>query len=364
MAKTSKHKITIVIVTIVTVIISVAFVLFYTPKKSTSTFPDTIDIDSKYYLQKQIALDYTITDYKDNLFIISDPLNSTEFSMGVCSYDGNIIISPIYKEVCFASDQTIKGWRTETDVYYFDLNGNVLAHGDYMDLKDTYEVQTSTNQELYTVQEFQSNIYSTDENGNPKKVVGKYVVYGSTNQEIVFPKNVKFKDVTVANITGKVFVGDVYDQIYYYSNDDKMALVKKDNLVYYCDMDGNNIFTINCKFVEDENGKPCFARKGFAELYPIYMFNRGYAITVNGENYGLINLEGDTIIDFNYKEIIELPYNLYIAKNDTGTAICDISQNEGLMSKYFENIQSFDDKIVLFDDKTNQSIVYSIELNL
>ena len=65
MAKTSKHKITIVIVTIVTVIISVAFVLFYTPKKSTSTFPDTIDIDSKYYLQRQIALDYTITDYKD-----------------------------------------------------------------------------------------------------------------------------------------------------------------------------------------------------------------------------------------------------------------------------------------------------------
>lgn len=363
MAKISKKQVNIIIVTLVTIIVSTAFIMFHNTKDNTSSFPNTIDIDSKYYLQKQIALNYTITDYQNDLFIINDTLNDTEFSMGVCSYDGNILISPMYKDVCFVSDETIKGWKSETDVYYFDLTGKTLAHGDYMDLKDTYEVQQSSSL-LYTVEKFESSIYSTDENGKPKKIIGKYVVYGSTNQEIVFPKNVDFKEVTIANVTGKVFVGDVYDEIYYYSHDDKMALVKKDNQVYYCDMDGNNIFTIDCKFIEDEDGKPCFARKGFAELYPIYMFNRGYAITVNGEKYGLINLEGNTIIDFKYDEIIQLPYNLYIAKNNDGTAICDISQNEGLISKYFKNIQSFDDSIILFDDDTNQSIVYSIELNL
>lgn len=363
MAKASKKRGIIIIIAIVTAVITIISIIIYTPKNKTSDFPSTIDIDSKYYLQKQATLNYTITDYQSELFIIDDLLADTEFSMGVCSTDGSILISPIYKDVCFVSDETIKGWRSETDVYYFDLNGIPLAHGDYMALKDTYEVEQS-NLLPYTVEEFQSSIYSTDEDGKPKKVIGKYVLYGTTTQEIVFPKNVEFKKVTIANVTGEVFVGDVYDEIYYYSDDDKMAMVKKDNLVYYCDMDGNNIFTIECKFVEDDDGNPCFARKGFSELYPIYMFNRGYAITVSGEKYGLINLEGTTIIDFNYDEIIELPYNLYIAKSSNGTAICDISQNEGYISRYFQNIQSFDDKIILFDDDTNQSIVYSIELNI
>jgi len=361
--KLSKKKILLVVIAIFSVIVSVLYIIFDKPKDTSSIFPDTINIDSKYYLQKMTSLNYTITDYKNELFIINDNSSETDFSMGVCSFDGNMLISPIYKEMCFVNDETIKGWKTETEVYYFDVNGHVLDHGEYIDLKDTYEVEQSS-LPLYTIEEFQSTIYSNDENGNPKKILGKYVVYGTTNKEIVFPKNTDFKEVTIANVTGKVFVGDVYDEIYYYSHDDKMVLVKKDNQVYYCDMDGNNIFTVDCKFVEDENGNPCFARKGLSELFPINMFNRGYAITVKGEKYGLINLEGKTIIDFNYDTIKELPYNLYIAINGEDVAICDISRNEGLISEYFKNIQSFEDIIILYDDNANQSIVYSIEMNL
>lgn len=364
MSKSFKKKLIVIIMIMITIIVSLLYIILYQPKDTASSFPDTISIDSKYYLQKMSSLDYAIFGYKDNNYIIQDTSKDDEFSMGICSLDGTILISPIYKDVCFIGDDTIKGWRTETDVYYFDITGRVLEHGEYNILKDTYESNIDTTSKSYSIEEFQSTVYSTDENGNPKKILGKYVVYGTSKEEIVFPTNTDFKDVTIANITGKVFVGDVYDEIYYYSHEDKMVLVKKDNQVYYCDIEGNSIFNIDCKFIEDDNGNPCFARKGYNELYPIYMFNHGYAITVKGEKYGLINLEGKTIIDFNYNEIIQLPYNLYIAKNDDGVAICDISKNEGLVSKYFNNIKSFDDIIILYDDEVNQSIVYSIEMNL
>lgn len=359
----SNKKLLMIIVMIITIILSTLYIVLYNPKDKSSTFPITIDIDSKYYLKQMTSLDYTVLDYQNELFIIQDTSLGTDFSTGIYSVNGNVLISPMYKDMCFINDEIIKGWKTETDVYYFDNTGKILAHGDYSDLKDTYEPPvTSVN--LYTIEEFQSTVYSNDENGNPKKVLGKYVVYGTSEKEIVFPTNVEFKDVTIANITGKVFVGDVYDEIYYYSHDDKMALVKKDDQLYYCDLNGTPIFNIECKFVEDENGNPCFARKGYSELFPIYMFNRGYAITVNDEKYGLINLEGKTIIDFNYDYIEELPYNLYIAKQDENVAICDITLNTGLVSQYFKNIQSFDDIIILYDDTCKQSIIYSIEMNL
>ncbi len=357
-----KHKHLILLTTIVAIVVATVWILFFGTKDNTSSYPDTIDIDSKYYLQKTDSIDYTVIDYNDGLFIVQDTTLDTTYSMGVYSTDGMVLISPMYQDMSFVSDSVIKGWKSETDVYYFDYTGKILDHGDYGTLKDTYEPPT-TSVEAYSIEEFQSTVYSNDEDGNPKKILGKYVTYG-TDGEIVFPKNVKFKTVTIANVKGTVFVGDVYDEIYYYSHDDQMALVKKDDEVYYCDLDGNPVFYVDCKFVEDDNGNPCFARKGSSELFPIYSFNRGYAITVQGENYGLINLEGKVIIDFEYDYIEQMPYNLYLAKQGENVAICDITLNTGLVSPYFENIQPFDDFVVLYDNSTNQSIIYSIEMNL
>jgi hypothetical protein len=357
-----KHRYLILVTTIVAIVLATVLILFVIPRENTSSYPDTIDIDSKYYLEKTDSLDYTVIDYNDGLFIVQDTTLDTDYSMGVYSTDGMLLVSPMYQDMSFVSDSVIKGWKSETDVYYFDYTGKVLDHGDYGTLKDTYETPT-TSVESYSVEEFQSTVYSNDEDGNPKKVLGKYVTYG-TEGEIVFPKNVKFKSVTIANVKGTVFVGDVYDEIYYYSHDDQIALVKKDDEVYYCDLDGNPIFYVDCKFVEDDDGNPCFARKGFSELFPIYSFNHGYAITVQGESYGLINLEGKVIIDFDYDYIQQMPYNLYLAKQGDSVAICDISLNTGLVSPYFKNTQPFDDFVVLYDDSTNQSIIYSIEMNI
>jgi hypothetical protein len=359
----SAKKFTIIGVTVViAILITIVYILFGT-SSNVSSYPDTITINSKYYLQKVVSLNCTVADYKDNLLIVNDNSVDGEYSMGVCTIDGNILISPMYKDMCFVGDDTIKGWKSETEVYYFDTSGKVLDYGEYSELKDTYEVATSS-EESYTIEEFQSTVYSTDEDGNPKKVLGKYVVYGTSQDDIVFPKNVKFEDVTIANITGKVFVGDVYDEIYYYSPEDKIALVKKDDQVYYCDDDGNPIFYVECNLVEDEDGNPCFSRKGYSELFPINMFDHGYAITVSGEKYGLINLEGKVIIDFNYDYIEELAYNLYVAKQGDSVAICDITTNEGLVSDYFKDIQPFEDTIVLYDETTNRSNVYTIEMSL
>lgn len=364
MHKTNRrsHRLLITLTTLVSLVLATVAILWLYPKAPTSTFPDKIDIDSKYYLSKTDTIGYTILDYSDGLFIVQDTTIDSDYSTGLYSTDGMVLVSPMYQGMCFISDSVVRGWKSETDVYYFDYEGKVLDHGDYSTLKDTYEPPV-TSSESYYVEEYQSTVYSTDEDGNPKKVLGKYVVYG-TEGEIVFPKNVKFKTVTIANVKGTVFEGDVYDEIYYYSHDDQIALVKKDDQLYYCDLDGNPIFYVDCKLVEDEDGKPCFARKGYSELFPIYSFNRGYAITVQGEYYGLINLEGDTIIDFKYDSIEQMPYNLYIATQGDDVAICDIALNTGLVSPYFKHIQSFDDFVVLFDEETQQSVVYSIEINV
>ena len=95
------------------------------------------------------------------------------------------------------------------------------------------------------------------------------------------------------------------------------------------------------------------------------MFENGYAITVKGQDYGVINLEGNTIIDFRYKDIIKLPYNLYLAIDyNDNCAICDISRNTGLNVPYFKDVKSFEDIIVTYDEASKQYVLYTIELNV
>ncbi len=362
-----KHKKLIVIVLIVvSVIASILYIALHDGGfGSTKNFPDVITVDDGYYLKKAITLDYQVVDMQDSLMIVEDTSNTeNEYSMGLANLDGAMLIEPVYSNMCFINSTTIKGWKSETEVCYFDNNGLILDSGSYSDLKDTYE-ETEYEIPEYTIEEFVSTVYSNDENGNPQLVVGKYVEYGTTKKEIVFPKNASFKEVTIANVKGKLYSGDVYDQIYYYSNEDKRVLVKKDRNVYYCDLDGKAIFNVDCSFIEDDEGNPCFVREGYGQPFPIYMFENGYAITVKGQDYGVINLEGNTIIDFRYKDIIKLPYNLYLAIDyNDNCAICDISRNTGLNVPYFKDVKSFEDIIVTYDETSKQYVLYTIELNV
>ena len=284
---------------------------------------------------------------------------------GVIDSQGNTVIDPVYQEMIVIPDE-----KTDVFLCTYDVDYNT----------GTYKTKAlnSKNDEILTGYDTIEAIANKDVNSlwyeeNILKVKkdGKYGLIDLKGKEIL---PIEYDDIQatlgvknslkiqkdgkygVANIEGKVVIKPEYADILQLGEDNKSGyIVKNDNGKYgivdysdtpvlQCEYDAVSQIYGNDMYVVTKSGKQILVNKDGTEaiknnsnynsIEEVLKTKEAGVIIKKGEKYGVINLDGETIVEPNYEDLKEAKPGILICKKNGKYGIIDLENNEKISAQY------------------------------
>lgn len=317
---------------------------------------------------------------------------------GVIDSQGNTVIDPVYQEMIVIPDE-----KTDVFLCTYDVDYNT----------GTYKTKAlnSKNDEILTGYDTIEAIANKDVNSlwyeeNILKVKkdGKYGLIDLKGKEIL---PIEYDDIQatlgvknslkiqkdgkygVANIEGKVVIKPEYADILQLGEDNKSGyIVKNDNGKYgivdysdtpvlQCEYDAVSQIYGNDMYVVTKSGKQILVNKDGTEaiknnsnynsIEEVLKTKEAGVIIKKGEKYGVINLDGETIVEPNYEDLKEAKPGILICKKNEKYGIIDLENNEKISAQYTNiTYQESSDMYIAEKDNFESDIIdsnFNIEIS-
>lgn len=311
---------------------------------------------------------------------------------GVIDESGNNIIDPSYKEMI-----VIPNSKNDVFICTYDVN---YETGEYKT-----KVLNSKNEEIFTQYEQIEAIQNKDKNDNlwyensilKVKKDGKQGIINLSGKEIAqcqydeiialdgIQNTLKVKKDNkygIVNVEGKEIIETQYKNIKPLGKDSKSGFIVQGNNEKYGIVDFTNSEILESKYDEitnvygndlyvvKQNGKQILVKKdgtevlsnGFDEIKEILKTpDTGIIIRKDlkqKEQYGVMNMAGELIIQTEYEDIKEAKANMFIAKKNDKYGIVDLQGNTKINFKY--NSISYNEKADIYvaeDENFNNDII-------
>ena len=287
--------------------------------------------------------------------------------IGVADIKGNIIIPTLYKSISLLSNKTIR--VQDGDCYgIFDLKGNVIFPPIFTSMKYISEDRIKVTWNLTIVSQWDRKDYTPASNSKYKgygneyeinnrsaicnskaeivndkeiAVVGKFINgYARAYKEVTIEKGrVQLKQAGIIDVSGKTIIPLIYDGIILYENSTyirlrksgkygiadltsgKVKMFNKLDIKHMWDVDklGRCVYSEDCEYdkkCEDWTGgtRGVLSLKGIivpsGKYRDIVLLENGLIKVSNEDLYGLLDKDGNEILQMNYSYISSFKGNL------------------------------------------------------
>lgn len=245
---------------------------------------------------------------------------------GYMDKQGNVVIEAIYL-AAYEFSEDLAVIKNENERYgYINLKGEIVIPCKY------YEAYNFS--EGFAV--VQERRYSKNERPPITDTTGSYI-YINKSGENVFNKEYAYAEEfsegyaqVISNNGDATYInknGDIATNLNFISRSkfyDNYAIVRTRNEGYA---------------IIDKNFNPTYLR-GYDNVYGT---NGGYVVAAKQGKYGVIDIEGNTVIDFQYEYLSEYSDGLFIFRldNRSGQGYIDINNNIVIPAKKFKSLNSF-----------------------
>lgn len=284
---------------------------------------------------------------------------------GVIDSDGNTVIDLVYQEMIIIPDEKEDVFLCTYDVDY--------ATGGYKT-----KVLNSKNEEILTGYDKIEAIANKDEGSlwyeaDVLKVQkdGKYGLVNFKGKEILPVEYDNIESILgiknalkikkdgkygIANNEGKIVIKPQYLEIAQLGKDNKSGYIVEDdnqkygivdysdNVILQCEYDkvnqvyGNDLYVVTKlekQILVGKDGKEVLSsNQNYDEITSILKTKDAGVIVKKGKKYGVINLKGEKVIEFNYDELQEAKSGIFIFKKNGKYGIIDVDNNEKVSAKY------------------------------
>ena len=284
---------------------------------------------------------------------------------GVIDSDGNTVIDPVYQEMIVVPDE-----KSDVFLCTYDVN---YSTGEYKT-----KALNSKNDEILTGYDTIEAIANKNENSlwyeeNVLKVKkdGKYGLINLKGKEIL---PIEYDDIQaslgvknalkiqkdgkcgIVNTEGKIVINPEYEDILQLGEDNKSGYIVKnesgkygivdysDTTVLQCEYDEITQIHGNDMYVVTKAGKQVLVNKdgteamksasNYSTIEAVLKTESAGVIITKGGKYGVINLNGQTIIEPKYDELKEAKSGIFIYKKNGKYGIIDASGNERISAQY------------------------------
>ncbi len=339
--------------------------------KTTSSLPERIELSDTLYFEKTFSTEYCINDIGSDVVLISDPekpnmgINSIP-SNGAASINGDLLLECVNRSVAFSGAEAdiLTVWLpvdSENEFAYFTADGTELSLQEYAEIR---------RQEIMTSAWEKSEIRSTaaDENGD---YYGTVCIKRPTGQ-MLFPKKYSYTETD----GGYVYTGESYDDIYYYDDDSRTALVLQGTTLKVVGLDGNVIEEYDCEFSgdfsefhvnESEAQYTHTDRRGsIGKVYytakPLIDLENGCVRSVFGSRYGITDKNGETVLNCNYDGVWHIDGTFWFVRQDKDVHVFNTQTRDFVsgISLSTDNTEFFDGYIVLNGTLESEKAVHSV----
>lgn len=311
---------------------------------------------------------------------------------GVIDSTGDYVIDPSYKEMIIVPDKKTGVFLCTYDVNYETGDYKTKALNDKNEeiFTDYNQIEAIQNKDKNNSSYYQDNVLKVQKEG-------KYGLINLSGKELLAIEYDEIKAIPgiensfkvkkdgkygIADSDGKLVISTQYADIDLLGGDNKLGFIIKNDAGMYGIVDYSNQVILEAKYnsvqkvfgndmyVVTENNVQKLVNKegkdvltsGFDTIKQILSSQDDGVIITKGNNYGVMNLSGEIVIEPEYEELIGTRSGIFIAKKNGKYGIINTTKEQKLPFEYVSIVYNEKADIYMAEDANYNTIILNNNL--